>query len=136
VDADKELGQGVVGSYRLPGLLRWPPLLTAPLMIATAVTTPDPITIAIAAGYCLLAAVGWLLPATVITEREVLHPILRRTYALSDVASCQTVSGWTCGVVLTMRDGDRVRLQGVPSDGVPGVRALVSRVQSQVKRSA
>ncbi len=71
------------------------------------------------------------MPATVITSEEVRRPLLRRSYRLSDVQACELGTGWRSGgVYLTMNDGDRVGLQGVPMAAVPEIRRLAAAARS------
>ncbi len=127
MEADNVVPPSAVGRYRIPAITRWVALLVAPTLILTAANSPDPLLIALAAANALIAIAQWALPATVITSTEVRRPLLRRSYQLSDVQRCEPGTGWRSGAVyLTMSDGDRVGLQGVPLTAVPDLRRLVA----------
>ncbi len=115
----------VCGRYQTPGLARWPPTIFAPVWLITGLFG-DTYYLFLGVAFALLAMASWLLPATVITEREARRPILRREYPWSQVEGCDVGTGWKAGLVqLHMRDGDVVGLAAVPSEAVPEIRRLV-----------
>lgn len=137
MDADSPGAPSAVGRYRVPATTRWVTLLLAPVWIVNAASRsgPDPLLIALAALYSLMGIAAWVLPATVVTSTEIRRPLLRRSYQLSDVQRCEPGTGWrSSAVYLTMSDGDRVGLQGVPVTAAPDTRRLAAAARVSAGR--